>query len=142
MPFDAAPETGKAGLAPWQTLLLDAADIMERRGGCKGELVNKRGEVCFLGALSASAYGDPFALHHTGGRCDHNSPLMQAVSAMARHTHAPRPHDAEQYARQMSHTATWNNYYAHTTQFIVATMRTVAVHGRPHTSPWEEVAPL
>lgn len=38
---------------PWQLALLEAADIMEKRGHCKGVLTNEAGNVCFLGALAA-----------------------------------------------------------------------------------------
>lgn len=39
-------------LLPWQLVLLEAADIMEKRGHCKGVLTNEAGNVCFLGALA------------------------------------------------------------------------------------------
>lgn len=152
MPFDATPATdaiaeATSGFAPaptrapWRTLLLSAADEMERRGGCKGDLVNSHGQVCFLGALSASAYGDPRAIYHSPQHYHPTSPLMQAVSAMARHLGVPRPIDYAACEYQMHHAAMWNNYHAHTPEHIILIMRLVATHGEPWAIPSDRHSP-
>ena len=40
-------------LEPWRQLLLEAADILERRGWCQKHLIDVRGRMCTVGAMTS-----------------------------------------------------------------------------------------
>ncbi len=41
-------------LEPWRQLLLDSADLLERRGWCQQHLIDVRGRMCAIGAMTAA----------------------------------------------------------------------------------------
>ncbi len=40
-------------LEPWRALLLEAADLLERRGWCQQHLVDVKGRMCTIGAMTS-----------------------------------------------------------------------------------------
>ena len=42
-------------LKPWQRLLLDAADLLEKYGWCQGSYHNRQHQFCMVGAVWAAA---------------------------------------------------------------------------------------
>lgn len=134
MPFDATPVTNaiEAALEPWQHILLSAADIMEKRGGCKGSLENYYGRVCALGALSAAAYGDPLAASQAAEYLEPSTPFMKAVIALCHQIGAPTASlDYDPYILPR-HIAAWNNRESRPTTYIIATMREAALAASHH----------
>ena len=51
MLFDPKWEVEQKTAEPWRQALLEAADIIEQRGHCKGVAEDARGRVCIIGAL-------------------------------------------------------------------------------------------
>lgn len=52
----------KAKQEEWRGKLIEAADIVRKRGLCKGTLEDEDGRVCLRGALNAVYWGSPVAL--------------------------------------------------------------------------------
>lgn len=50
-------EVTRPALEPWQKVLMDAADVIEKRGWCKGRLESADGAVCTMGALIKAVSG-------------------------------------------------------------------------------------
>lgn len=50
-------------LEPWQQALLDAANIIRKRGWCQGH-ESYHGRVCLLGALAVAVGNKPSNWHH------------------------------------------------------------------------------
>ncbi|SRR5258708_3522115 len=50
-------ETPAPSLEPWQKVLLDAADLIERRGLAKGAFVRNGEALCVMGAVLMARYG-------------------------------------------------------------------------------------
>ena len=51
MLFDPKWEVEQKTAEPWRQALLEAADIIEQRGHCKGASEDEHGRVCIIGAL-------------------------------------------------------------------------------------------
>ena len=43
-------------LKPWQTILLYAADTIERKGWCQRHLIDVKGRICAIGAINEAWY--------------------------------------------------------------------------------------
>ncbi len=41
-------------LEPWRQLLIEASDLLERRGWCQQHLIDVRGRMCTMGAMTAA----------------------------------------------------------------------------------------
>lgn len=52
MPFDGKPEEIVSNrTAGWRRALMEAADLIERRGWCQGMFEDQKGRLCLYGAL-------------------------------------------------------------------------------------------
>lgn len=65
-------------LEPWRELLLRAADIMERRGHCRGDYEDADGRVCLQGALRVAHQGHAKWLPSVS-----NTPIRNAAHALS-----------------------------------------------------------
>lgn len=71
-------------LEPWQKILLDAAEILEKNGWCRGHYVAPDGRHCAVGALNIAAgvlvgYSPPVKLDVNGSRRMAMEKLMHQV---------------------------------------------------------------
>lgn len=58
MLYDKNWEKPAIKLAPWQKVLLDAADLLEHHGWIQGSLGCPRTGMCAVGAITHAAYGN------------------------------------------------------------------------------------
>lgn len=116
--WDAAQETV---LEPWQQLLLDGADYIEKHGWCQHALRTNEGRVCVRGAL-VSAIGDTESFVY-----------FISLDRLLTDTQAAMVHAADDALCRAvgdgsSHSAPlWNNAPERTAAEVVAKMREVAL---------------
>lgn len=95
-----------AKLPAERLLLLNAADLIERRGFCQGTRQDGSGQLCILGAISVAHNGDPYSQYST-------DPAGELVRAQLGGK-SPAP---------------WNNEPGRTKEEVVEAVRTAALRG-------------
>lgn len=90
---------------PWRIGMLKAADLIEKRGHCKGQLEDKAGRLCFVAALQ-TAFGHPN--YFSGNVSDYKIAIDHADAFCG------------------GNVVTWNNAPERTAAEVVAALRACA----------------
>ncbi len=105
-----------ADAAPWQKVLLKAAELIETRGHMKGDFEGEGGQVCALKALTLAAGLPDWTMYDRIGAAFDRFCKRIGVSG------------AEHYS-QAEGLCHWNNMPERTAEEVVSTMRRVALGG-------------
>lgn len=99
---------------PWQKMLLEAANIVERRGLAKGRQEDDDGHVCVQGAISIAA---------TGATVNNGDAYCLATKMLSRYLRAT---GVEERLAPETGCAYWNNQPERTQEDVVGALRAAA----------------